>query len=246
MSGFFPPRGSCWLIKNDPLSCRDLATHGLSVPLCAAGLVHHIGHLTWYSSQQHTASAAEPEQWTIVHWAKEAFSSDALNNVPSLKELDTILQIELFPVNRLSFSDHDHDSSERVSRLMDRGDLCGMCFCDTHISHNFHSQWDKVSEGCTLTCISEPEPEMHNRRQIRQLPSDKLTSRNRNGPGRIQCNCHTRLLKGYFYFQPEHASFSNQLMCISSMPKTQSVKRAEIRQIPWRLLNLLVHRSSTI
>lgn len=100
-------------------------------------------------------------------------------------QLATVLWIELFSVNRLSFS-WDHDSSEQVSWLMDQKDSCGMCFRDMHISHNFHSQWDKVSEGCTLTCISEPESEMRNRRQIKQLPSDKLTSWNRDGPSTME------------------------------------------------------------
>lgn len=73
---------------------------------------------------------------------------------------------------------------------------------------------------------------MRNRRQIRQLTPDKLTSRNRNESCQIQWNCHTSLLKGYLYFQHEceHASLPEQLMWISSLLITQSVKRAEISQ----------------
>lgn len=139
-------------------------------------------------------------QW-CSQWAQKALFCSILKNLPTPNELDTVFRAFLC---QQTHSHWDHDSSEQVSWLMDREDLCVMCFCDTHISHNFHSQWNKVSEGWTLTCISEPEAEMRNRRQIRQLPSDKLTSRNRNRPRWIQWNCHTPLLKTYLYFQQEH------------------------------------------
>lgn len=131
--------------ENNPLFNHDQTALRLSVLLCAPGVMHHWGHLTCQSCQQHTRIPAQAEQWTIVHSVSpRSFFQWSIENLPIVEELDMVFHAKLFCVNRLH-SKWDHDSSKRVSQLMDRENLCAMCFCDMNISHNFYSQCKKAT-----------------------------------------------------------------------------------------------------
>lgn len=134
-----------WWEQPNPLFNHDQTAPRLSVLLCAPGVMHHWGHLTCQSCQQHARIPAQAEQWTIVHSVSpRRFFQWSIENLPIVEELDTVFHAKLFCVNRLH-SKWDHDSSKRVSQLMDRENLCAMCFCDMNISHNFHSQCKKAT-----------------------------------------------------------------------------------------------------
>lgn len=145
-----------------------------------------------------SATAAKPEQWTIVS-ARSVFPELHWTTCQLRKSWTRPFR-QSHSVWTCSHSNSDHDSSKRASGLMEREDLCGMCFCDAHFHTASTPRRDKVCDGCTVTCSSEAESKMRNRRQLRQLPSDKLTSRNRSEPSRTQWNCHTSRLKGYSLF----------------------------------------------
>lgn len=106
-------------------------------------------------------------------------------------------------VNRLCFSPSSRFIGANVStnglwRLM-----WNVFFWDKHVSHSFFT-------GGVTTCqkaahwhvFGSQNQRCATRRQIRQLPPDKLTSRNGDGPGRIQWKCH-RPPRSYLRFQYE-------------------------------------------